>query len=66
MLLFSSFSFKKPVASPESTVVGYYMQNEPIPYRITLPGKDITLGQLKIAISKKDNYRLVMMCIYIS
>lgn len=50
-------SFRKPVASPESTVVGYYMQNEPIPYRITLPGKDITLGQLKIAISKRDNYR---------
>ena len=41
------------------TVVGYFFCGEPIPYRTTLPGKHITLGQFKQLISKKGNYRCV-------
>jgi len=41
------------------TVVGYYFCDEPIPYRTTISGKKVTLGQFKQHIAKKGNYRLV-------
>lgn len=41
------------------TVVGYYFCDEPIPYRTTILGKKVTLGQFKQHIAKKGNYRLV-------
>lgn len=41
------------------TVVGYYFCDEPIPYRTTIAGKNVTLGQFKQHIAKKGNYRLV-------
>jgi len=41
------------------TVVGYYFCDEPIPYRTTIPGRKVTLGQFKQHIAKKGNYRLV-------
>jgi len=40
-----------------TTVVGYYFCDEPIPYRTTLPGTSVTLGQFKQLLSKKGNYR---------
>jgi len=39
------------------TVVGYYFCDEPIPYRTTIVGKNVTLGQFKQHIAKKGNYR---------
>ena len=41
------------------TVVGYYFCDEPIPYRTTIAGNNVTLGQFKQHIAKKGNYRLV-------
>jgi len=41
------------------TVVGYYFCDEPIPYRTTIPGNSVTLGQFKQHIAKKGNYRSV-------
>lgn len=40
-----------------TTVVGYYFCDEPIPYRTTISGRNITLGHFKQLISKKGNYR---------
>jgi len=39
------------------TIVGYYFCDEPIPYRTTILGRNVTLGQLKQLIAKKGNYR---------
>jgi hypothetical protein len=41
----------------ESTTVAYYLGNEPIPYRSSLPGKNITLSQFKQLIGKRGHYR---------
>ena len=41
----------------EKTVVTYFLGLEPIPYRTSLPGNNITLGQFKTLITKKGNYR---------
>ena len=43
--------------APESTTVAYYVGMEPIPYRSSLPGRHITLAQLKQLIGKRGNYR---------
>ncbi len=54
---------RKPSASApvtpaqETTVVGYFFCDEPIPYRTQLPGKQITLAMFKSLITKKGNYR---------
>jgi hypothetical protein len=52
-------SVKKPSSSEQTelTVVGYYFCDEPIPYRTTIPGRNVTLGQFKQHIAKKGNYR---------
>ncbi|ESO89221.1 hypothetical protein LOTGIDRAFT_98136, partial [Lottia gigantea] len=40
-----------------TTVVGIYFGAEPIPYRHTLPGRNITLGQFKTLITKKGTFK---------
>ncbi|XP_071477316.1 axin-1-like [Diadema antillarum] len=40
-----------------STTIAYYLCGDPIPYRTTLPGSEITLRQFKALISKKGTYR---------
>jgi len=47
------------------TVVGYYFCDEPIPYRTTIPGGEVTLGQFKQHIAKKGNYRLVCCLLFL-
>ncbi|CAI9717600.1 Hypothetical predicted protein [Octopus vulgaris] len=42
---------------PEETVIGYFFCGEPIPYRHTVPGKEITLAQFKELITKRGSYR---------
>jgi len=41
----------------DKTVVTYFLGIEPIPYRTSLPGKNITLGQFRTLITKKGNFR---------
>eukprot|EP00794_Sanderia_malayensis_P008965 gene8965-9922_t len=41
----------------DKTVVTYFLGLEPIPYRTSLPGKNITLAQFKPLITKKGNFR---------
>lgn len=43
-------------SSKNKTVVTYYIGGEPIPYRITIPSTEVTLGQFK-AEFKRGNYR---------
>ena len=40
-----------------STVCGYYFCGEPIPYRVSIPGKTPTLAQFKMQLNKKGNFR---------
>nr|XP_054762624.1 axin-1-like [Lytechinus pictus]XP_054762625.1 axin-1-like [Lytechinus pictus]XP_054762626.1 axin-1-like [Lytechinus pictus]XP_054762627.1 axin-1-like [Lytechinus pictus]XP_054762628.1 axin-1-like [Lytechinus pictus] len=40
-----------------SITIAYYLCNDPIPYRTSLPGSEITLRQFKALISKKGTYR---------
>ncbi|GAB1610073.1 axin-1-like [Argonauta hians] len=42
---------------PEETVIGYFFCGEPIPYRHTVSGKEITLAQFKELITKRGSYR---------
>ena len=42
---------------PDVTVVGYYYCNEPIPYRTTIPGSNVTLAQFKQLLTKRGNFR---------
>lgn len=41
------------------TIIGIYMGQEPIPYRHQLPGRAITLAQIKTLLTKKGPFRLV-------
>ncbi len=41
----------------EKTIVTYFLGLEPIPYRTSLPGKNITLAQFKTLITKKGTFR---------
>lgn len=41
----------------DATVVTYFLGLEPIPYRTSLPGKNITLSQFKPLITKKGSFR---------
>ncbi|XP_078319684.1 axin-1-like isoform X2 [Crassostrea virginica] len=43
--------------SADETVIGYYLCSEPIPYRITVPGKHITLFMFKQLIGRKGNFK---------
>ncbi|XP_077979898.1 axin-1-like [Glandiceps talaboti] len=45
--------------SSKSTVVAYFFCSEPIPYRTSIPGKEITLAQFKSLITKKGDYQYV-------
>ncbi|XP_030840345.1 axin-1 isoform X2 [Strongylocentrotus purpuratus] len=51
----SSGTMEKKV-QPNITIA-YYLCNDPIPYRTSLPGSEITLRQFKALISKKGTYR---------
>jgi len=53
------FRRRQSKKASDVTVVGYYFCGEPIPYRITVPGKRITLAQFKQLITKRGNYRWV-------
>ncbi|ESO08900.1 hypothetical protein HELRODRAFT_74267 [Helobdella robusta] len=52
-----SSSSSSSVVGVNSTVVGYYFCDESIPYRTTVPGRRVTLGQFKQLINKKGNFR---------
>jgi len=41
----------------ENTVVAYYFCEEQIPYRTSVKGRVVTLGQFKELLTKKGNYR---------
>ncbi|NP_001158475.1 axis inhibitor 1 [Saccoglossus kowalevskii] len=43
----------------ENTVVAYFFCSEPIPYRTSILGKEITLAQFKSLITKKGHYQYV-------
>ena len=45
------------VAAGTSTVCGYYFCGEPIPYRVSIPGKNPTLAQFKSLLNKKGSFR---------
>lgn len=62
------FYFSKKKKSPNSSantsgstgeeiVIGYYFCQEPIPYKITVPGHNVTLAQFKHLIGRTGNYR---------
>ena len=52
----SENSKRSSSSNKKSTVVTYFFGVEPIPYRITIHGTEVTLGQFK-AETKKGNYR---------
>ncbi|KAM7371864.1 hypothetical protein PAMP_009073 [Pampus punctatissimus] len=41
----------------ENIIVAYYFCGEPIPYRTSVKGRVVTLGQFKELLTKKGNYR---------
>ncbi|XP_078415096.1 axin-1 isoform X1 [Cetorhinus maximus] len=43
--------------SGDNIVVAYYFCGEPIPYRTSVKGRVVTLGQFKELLTKKGNYR---------
>jgi len=47
----------KPSTSQNVIVVGFYLDGEAIPYRTTVHGTSVTLGQFKQLISKRGSYR---------
>ena len=42
----------------QQTVVAYYFCNETIPYRTTVPYKNVTLGQFKALLTRRGRFRL--------
>ena len=46
------------------TVVGYFFCNDPIPYRTTVPGSVVTLAQFKRLLSKRGNFRLAYLSVF--
>ncbi|EDV27944.1 uncharacterized protein TRIADDRAFT_53011 [Trichoplax adhaerens] len=48
---------KRKSNSSKGTTVTYTFCSESVPYRITVPGRDITLGQFKAVLSKKGEFR---------
>lgn len=44
-------------SKPEEISVGYYLLDEPIPYKTTVPQTSLTLGQFKQLMSKRGNFR---------
>lgn len=41
----------------ENIIVAYYFCGEPIPYRTSVKGRIVTLGQFKELLTKKGSYR---------
>uniref|UniRef100_A0A3P8YCA8 Axin-1 n=1 Tax=Esox lucius TaxID=8010 RepID=A0A3P8YCA8_ESOLU len=52
-----SLSSKKQIPPCENVTVAYYFCGEPIPYRTTVKGRVVTLGQFKGLLTKKGFYR---------
>uniref|UniRef100_A0A4W5L3K3 DIX domain-containing protein n=1 Tax=Hucho hucho TaxID=62062 RepID=A0A4W5L3K3_9TELE len=52
-----SLSSKKQLSQCENVTVAYYFCGEPIPYRTTVKGRVVTLGQFKELLTKKGFYR---------
>ncbi|PAA85788.1 hypothetical protein BOX15_Mlig022218g1 [Macrostomum lignano] len=60
-------SAQEPVTGPEQQqqqqqqqgqlTIGYFLFGEPVPFRCTWPGREITLGQFKQLIAKKGSFR---------
>jgi hypothetical protein len=46
-------------STSDTTVIGYYVDDEPIPYRTTVPGRSVTLAQFKRLLSKRGDFRFV-------
>ena len=44
-------------SSQNVIVVGFYLGDEAIPYRTTIQGDSVTLGQFKQLVSKRGSYR---------
>ena len=55
---------KTKIGKLGQTVIGYYFCEESIPYRISITGDNVTLGQLKQAIGKKGNFRFEQKSLY--
>lgn len=54
-----SFRHKATKKAPcENITVAYYFCEELIPYRTSVKGRVVTLGQFKELLTKKGNYRL--------
>jgi len=49
-------------AERDVTVVGYYMCDDPIPYRTRVAGRSLTLAQFKRLVSKPGSFRSVRAC----
>ena len=56
---FPSACRHKPVKKQpcENIIVAYYFCGEPIPYRTSVKGRIVTLGQFKELLTKKGSYR---------
>lgn len=48
----------------ENITVAYYFCGEPIPYRTSVKGRIVTLGQFKELLTKKGSYRYVFFPLY--
>lgn len=56
--LFTLFRHKATKKQPcENITVAYYFCEELIPYRTSVKGRVVTLGQFKELLTKKGNYR---------
>ena len=53
----SSHTADQLTASQNAIVVGFYLGDEAIPYRTTIHGNSVTLGQFKQLVSKRGSYR---------
>jgi len=53
----SSSAAGESASSQNVIVVGFYLGDEAIPYRTTIQGNNVTLGQFKQLISKRGSYR---------
>jgi len=53
-----SGSVKRKEKDRNDVIITYFLWGEPIPYRTTLPGKYVTLGQFKALLPpRKGTYR---------
>lgn len=53
----SASSSSNPTSNQGNTIIGIYMGQEPIPYRHQLPGRAITLAQIKTLVPKREPFK---------